>query len=72
MIPYALESLGTSLEKDGENAVIIGDTCFDARGAAQTGIDFVGVTYGYGDTEQMKNEGGRVFANSPSEIYSLI
>lgn len=72
LIPYALNSLGTSLEKDRENAVIIGDTCFDARGAAQTGIDFVGVTYGYGDTGQMKNEGGRVFANSPSEIYSLI
>ena len=54
LIPYALNSLGTSLEKDRENAVIIGDTYFDTKGAVQTGIDFVGASYGYGDIEQMK------------------
>ena len=72
LIPYALNSLGTSLEKDRENAVIIGDTYFDTKGAVQTGIDFVGANYGYGDIEQMKKEGGKVFADTPLEIYNLI
>lgn len=72
MIPYALNSLGTSLEKDRKNAVIIGDTYFDTKGAVQTGIDFVGASYGYGDIEQMKKEGGKVFADTPIEIYNLI
>lgn len=72
LIPYALKSLGTTLEKDRENAIIIGDTYFDARGAAQTGIDFVGAAYGYGDFELMKKEGGKLFADKPLEIYDLI
>ncbi len=72
LIPHALNSLGTSLEKDRENAVIIGDTYFDTKGAVQTGIDFVGANYGYGDIEQMKKEGGKVFADTPLEIYNLI
>lgn len=72
LIPYALNSLGTSLEKDRKNAVIIGDTYFDTKGAVQTGIDFVGASYGYGDIEQMKKEGGKVFADTPIEIYNLI
>lgn len=72
LIPYALKALGTSLEKDRKNTVIIGDTFFDAKGAAQTGIDFVGANYGYGDIEQMKKEGGKIFADTPLEIYNLI
>lgn len=40
--------------------MIIGDTYFDTKGAVQTGIDFVGASYGYGDIEQMKKEGGKV------------
>lgn len=72
LIPYALNSLGTSLEKGRENAVIIGDTFYDAKGAVQTGIDFVGAKYGYGDFEKMAETGGKVFADTPLEIYDLI
>ena len=37
--------------------VLIGDTAFDALGAMETGCDFIGVTYGFGKTEQMRNLG---------------
>lgn len=72
LIPYALKALGTTLEKDRENAVIIGDTFFDTKGAVQTGIDFVGANYGYGDIDKMIEAGGEVFADTPLEIYDLI
>ncbi len=72
LIPYAVKALGGNIENDREKTVMIGDTYFDARGAAQTGVDFVGAAYGYGDIEKMKNEGGRAFAYSPAEIYALI
>jgi len=72
LIPYALKALGTTLEKDRENAVIIGDTFFDTKGAVQTGIDFVGANYGYGDIDKMIEAGGKVFADTPLEIYDLI
>lgn len=31
-----------------EDAVLIGDTKYDADGAAQAGIDCIGVSYGFG------------------------
>lgn len=31
-----------------EELVLIGDSPFDAEGAAQAGVDFIGVTYGFG------------------------
>lgn len=36
-----------------EQVVMIGDTKYDAEGAAQVGIDFIGCLYGYGTREEM-------------------
>lgn len=39
------------LERSGKNAdgtVLVGDSRYDAEGAAKAGIDFIGVTYGFG------------------------
>lgn len=33
---------------DRSNAVMIGDSSYDAIGAQKMGIDFIGVTYGFG------------------------
>ena len=40
-----------------ENAVLIGDTHYDADGAKEGGIDCVGVGYGFGGAEEMWNAG---------------
>ena len=51
---------------------MIGDTHFDARGAPLAGVDFLGVTYGYGMVESMKACGAIGFAESPEEILNLL
>lgn len=72
LIPYALKSLGGSIELDRDKTVMLGDTYFDARGARLCGVDFVGVKYGYGSTDAMQNEGAEVFADTPADILSII
>ena len=72
LIPYAVESLGGDFERDREKAVMLGDTWYDARGARQSGVDFIGVAYGYGTVEAMKNEGAAVFAETPAQIEELL
>ena len=72
LIPYAVEALGGSFERDREQTVLLGDTFYDARGALDCGIDFIGVEYGYGDKEAMLKEGAKVFAKTPADIEALI
>lgn len=54
VIRFAAQQLGCEITKD---MVLIGDTAFDAKGAAETGCDFIAVTYGYGNTEEIKRLG---------------
>lgn len=72
LIPYAIKSLGGDLSVDSKSTVMIGDTYFDARGARQTEVDFIGAAYGYGSLEQMKAEGAVNFAEAPSEIFDFL
>lgn len=60
----------TGVEKS--KAVMIGDTRFDAGGAAAVGIDFIGVLYGYGTKQEMEAAGGRVFVTTISELEDLL
>lgn len=69
IIPYALETLGCN---DKARALMVGDTHFDARGAQLAGVDFIGVTYGYGTKEGMEACGAIAFADSPRELTAVI
>ena len=69
IIPYAMETLGA---KQGDKIVMIGDTHFDAKGAAHNGVDFIGVTYGYGKKETMIEAGAKVFADSAEELTNML
>ena len=51
---------------------MIGDTYFDAKGAKLCNVDFIGVEYGYGSVERMKEEGAEVFAKTASDILPLL
>lgn len=72
LIPYAVEALGGDFEKEKNLTVMLGDTFYDTRGAAECGIDFIGVEYGYGDIEAMKREGAEIFAKTPGDIAALL
>ena len=55
-----------------EKAVLIGDTEFDAAGAAAAGIDCIGVSWGYGIVENMKKAGAKAIADTPEKLYDLL
>lgn len=69
LIPYALGSLGNIAP---DKAVLVGDTCFDTRGAVATGVDFIGVTYGYGRKDAMIAAGAETFAETPADILEHV
>lgn len=72
LIPYAIRSLGGAFPRDAANAVMLGDTRFDAKGARLCGVDFIGVTYGYGSEDAMRKQGATVFADSPRALLTLL
>ncbi len=53
------------------NAVMIGDRVFDARGAAENNISSIGVSWGFGSTEELTSEFEQV-AGSAVELERLI
>lgn len=69
LIPYALHRLG---DVSADRAVMVGDTRFDTVGAVQSGVDFVGVLYGYGTRQSMEDSGATVFAETPDELLDLL
>ena len=52
--------------------MLIGDTFYDARGARECGVDFVGVEYGYGSLQAMRDEGAQRFAKTPADVEGLL
>ena len=64
LIERALKELGI----ENRDAVMVGDTRFDIIGAAQAGCDSIGVTYGYGTEEELKENGATYLADSTAEI----
>lgn len=72
LIPYALTKLGGNIESDREQTLMLGDSRFDAIGARLCGVDFIGVSYGYGSVDEMKEQGAIAIADSPGEILKYI
>lgn len=60
----------TGVEKS--RTVMIGDTRFDANGAAVVGVDFIGVLYGYGTRTEMEEMGAAVFADTVPVLEALL
>lgn len=69
IIPYAVERLGCTFNS---KIAMVGDTYFDARGARLCNVDFIGVEYGYGDVDSMKNEGAVKFAKTPEDLKNYL
>ena len=62
------------LEKNGriDNAVMVGDTAYDVTGAAAHGIPTIGVAWGYGSLEEMKQAGAAAIADTPEALLELL
>jgi phosphoglycolate phosphatase len=52
--------------------VMVGDTVFDVQGAARFGIPCIGVTWGYGQEQDMRDAGAVGIARTMEELYDLL
>ena len=52
--------------------LMIGDTIYDVKGAAAFGIPTVGVSWGYGDAEEMLQAGAAAVVHTPEELQNLL
>lgn len=64
----------SEMEVSKEYCVLIGDTDYDARGAVQVGISFIGVTYGFGYKKKTSIVSDMCIGmvDSPIEILNFI
>jgi phosphoglycolate phosphatase len=53
-------------------AVMIGDTKYDAAGARRAGTEFLGVLYGFGTREEIEREGGTRFAQTVGDLGKIL
>lgn len=67
VIAYLLQELGPR-----ENIIMVGDTSYDVLGAAEHGINTIGVSWGYGEVEDMKAAGALAIVDSPAELLKKL
>lgn len=67
VISHVLNNLPTRGE-----ILMVGDREHDVLGAADFGMDCLGVTFGYGSRQELENAGAKYIADSPEEIGKII
>lgn len=68
-----LEALFEKLPiKDKNKYIMIGDTCFDVDGAKAVGVETIGVSFGFGDTNEMKEHGAIAIVDTMEELTELL
>lgn len=69
------QAIATLLERLGgtaQEAVMVGDRKFDIAAAKANGLDSIGVTYGFGEKEELEAEHPTAIANSVQELRRLL
>lgn len=69
VIEYALSECNI---KDKSKVIMIGDRAEDMIGAQSVGIDSIGVEYGYGTSDELKNAGATYIVKSVEELKNLL
>ena len=57
---------------DKSECCLVGDTIFDVNGANYIGIPCVGVSYGFGKSDEMKACGAKVIIDNICELFCVI
>ena len=68
IIRSAMSSLGISAPS---SVLMIGDRENDITGAKENGVDSVGVLYGYGGYDELKNAGATYIVKTPEELLKV-
>lgn len=71
VIDYVLDAIGVPTEERGR-VILVGDRVYDARGAAECGIDSIGVLWGHGSEKEIAESGFTYTAKSPAEVLEII
>lgn len=69
IVAFALESLGWP---QPESVALVGDRGVDMRAAVQHGLFPVGVSWGYGGTEELRTSGSQMILEHPSAVTRLL
>lgn len=67
VIAYLLEQNGSA-----ENMVMVGDTKYDVIGAKAHGIPTIGVSWGYGEIDEMLEAGAAAIARTTQELLEFL
>lgn len=59
------------LSIDPAEVVMVGDRMYDINGANDAGVRSIGVLYGYGSEEELKEAGATELAKTPAEVVKL-
>ena len=54
------------------DAIMVGDRCFDIMGAKENGLASIGVLYGYGEKDELKNVGADFLAESVEDLKKIL
>lgn len=68
LVERAVKVLGI----DKSKAVMIGDRYFDIEGAKEAKVDSIGVTFGFGDKDELIKSGADYIADSTGDIRRII
>lgn len=70
LIWQCMEQFGCTFSQ----TILVGDSIFDAKGAAQAGVDFLAVTYGFGfqEKESLHSYPVKYIASHPKEIIQKL
>ena len=66
----AMRQLGIGDESRSE-ILMVGDRFYDIKAAVEVGVDSVGVLYGYGSEEELRESGATYIAKSAAEIAEI-
>lgn len=69
VIQFALQEAGI---QDLSTVVMVGDRGHDAIGARETGVDCIGVLYGYGSYEELRNAGASMIVETVEELGAAL
>ncbi len=70
---YKAEVIADVIKRYGiENAVMVGDRCYDVSGAHEYGFPCIGVLYGYGSRAELEEAGAELIAETVAELGEIL
>ena len=70
--PTGALRIANALETNPENCYIIGDSTMDFETAANAGMGFIGVSWGYHDRDRLTTAGATRIIDQPSELRPML